>query len=188
MIVNVRGTHGTGKTTVVRRVMEHYPKRKAVFLPEGRRLPIGYICKRKGSRPLFVPGSYEHPITGGCDNIPKVDLIYGQIRKYAKRGFDVLYEGIVAQHSTPNIMQMHERGMDVHVVVLDLPIKKALKGVKSRRKKRGETKPFNPLNTEKEGRDIISSSERLRDAGVPVRYAKTRKAALARTLTILGLA
>lgn len=189
MIINVRGTHGSGKTTLVRKVMSHYKKGKPVYITGGRRLPIGYICrsKQEGQRALFVPGSYEHPVTGGCDNIITVDLIYGQIRRYAKRGYDVVYEGIVAQHSTPNIIKMHDRGLKVRAVVLKIPLKRALRGVKSRRKLRGETRPFNPLNTTREAQNIITSSVRLQEAGVRVRYSTTRKAALDQTLKWLGL-
>lgn len=186
MLINLRGSHGTGKTTIVRKVMVEYPKRKAVYLESGRRIPIGYICKKRGLTPLFVPGSYEHPVSGGCDNVQSVDLIYGTIRKYAKKGYNVLFEGIVAQHSTPNIVRLNER-YKVRVVVIDIPTEKALKGVRARRKSRGETQKFNPANTIKESASVLSSSLRLKGAGVKVRYAKSRSAALEKILDLLEL-
>lgn len=186
MLINLRGSHGSGKTTIVRKVMAEYPKRKAVYLESGRRIPIGYICKKAGHTTLFVPGSYEHPVSGGCDNVQKVDLIYGTIKKYAKKGYNVLFEGIVAQHSTPNIILLNER-YKVRVVVIDISAEKALKGVRSRRKKRNETEKFNPANTIKETAAVLSSSRRLKSAGVKVKFAKTRSDALDKVLDLLEL-
>lgn len=186
MLINLRGSHGTGKTTIVRKVMDAYPKRKAIYLESGRRIPIGYICKKEGQTTLFVPGSYEHPVSGGCDNVQSVNLIYDTIRKYAKKGYDILFEGIVAQHSTPNIILLSER-YKLRVVVIDIPTKKALKGVRARRKLRNETEQFNPANTIKESAAVLSSSRRLQSAGVKVRYAKSRSAALDKVLDLLEL-
>lgn len=181
MIINIRGTHGSGKTTIARKVMAQFPKPKPIYV-EGRTAPIGYHC---GER-LFVAGSYEN-VSGGCDTIPKVDVIYKIIRRYAKRGFDVLFEGILAQHSTPSILKLHDRGYDVAVVAIDIPVEKAIRGVLARRKARGDTRPFNPANVVKEDRYTILAALRLRDEGVQVWFPKTRARALHRTLSLLDI-
>lgn len=187
MIINVRGTHGAGKTVLVRSVMNLYRKRKPVFI-EGRRIPVGYICYphlRKNK--LFVVGSYEYPISGGCDNILKTEIMFDAIHKYAAKGYDVLFEGILAQHSTPRIQALHDAGYATAIVVLDVPFKLSVKGIKHRRKLRGETRPLNLLNATREFRAVINSAERLRDAGLIVKYPKTRSAALARVVSLLDL-
>src|SRR5262245_12865768 len=149
MIINVRGTHGSGKTELARRVMARFKRKKPLYI-EGRKAPIGYLCSNPSEdRKLFVAGSYES-VTGGCDTIPKVDLMYTTIRKYAKREHDVLFEGILAQHSTPNIQRLIDAGNEVAVVVIDVATSKAIKGVKARRRARGDTRPLDPSNVIKE--------------------------------------
>jgi hypothetical protein len=177
MIIHVRGTHGSGKSTIVRAVMRHYPRRKALYV-ERRRIPIGYICRRKGAKPLFIPGSYENAFGGGCDTIREVQIMYKLIRKYVGRGMDVLYEGILAQHSTPNILRLHRLdGVRLRTVVLDIPLAKSIRGLKARRKINKAFKPFSSTNTELEARSILTSSRRLREAGVSVKFMKTRRQA-----------
>jgi hypothetical protein len=168
--------------------MERYMHCEALYL-EGRKAPIGYLCqKTEGDRRrLFIPGSYEG-VTGGCDTIPKVDLMYKIIRQYAKlKRVDVLFEGILAQHSTPSIQRLHKAGHKVVVVVIDIDVERSIRGVESRRKKRGDTRPLNPKNVVKEAENTVNASLRLRSAGVRVRYPKTRRAALDCTLKLLGV-
>lgn len=191
MIINVRGTHGSGKTTLVRRVMEHYKYREPIHM-KGRKAPIGYVCRDKKSphactNVLFVAGSYES-VTGGCDTIPKVDLMYKKIKEYADLGYHVLFEGILAQHSTPNIKKLYDRGYNPRVIVLDVPVKKSIRGVKKRRAERGDTRPFNPTNVRKEAGGVLSTSDRLKSYGVKVILCKSRRRALNRVLSLLELA
>jgi hypothetical protein len=187
VIINLRGTHGAGKTTIVRKVMALYPICKPLYI-DRRKRPIGYLCRNKKKR-LFVPGAYDNASpTGGCDTIPVLNDIYKAIRKYAKKEYDVLYEGIVAQHSTPNVVRLTEMGYDVSIVVIDIPLKKSIRGVKRRRKKRKETRVFNPLNMTNEARAVLNTAGRLRVMGLYVAYPKTRRAAFQRTLKLLGIA
>jgi GTPase SAR1 family protein len=187
MIIAIRGTHGSGKTTLVRTILrEHYPDVQILPASGRRRVPFGYRCHRESGRSLFIPGSYEHPVTGGCDNIRGADIIYALIRKHAERGYDVLYEGLVAQHSTPYIMSLHEDGYRVRIIVLDLPWSVIVRGVHARRKLRGQTPAFNS-RVEVEGRNVMTGAERLRAAGVSVHYATTRSKALHRVITLLKL-
>jgi hypothetical protein len=191
MIINVRGTHGSGKTELVRRVMQHYKVCVPIYI-EGRKTPIGYVCRDRRAPHLskhvvFVAGSYDGAVSGGCDTISKVDLMYKMIRRYAKLGYDVLFEGILAQHSTPNIVRLMKRD-DVCVVMIKVPIKKAIRGVEARRKARGDARPLNPDNLIKEARYTELAARRLRDQGAKVFFCKTRKRALQRTLTLLDLA
>jgi predicted ABC-type ATPase len=182
LIVNVRGTHGSGKTTLVRRVMSQYKRCKPIFI-DGRRQPIGYVCDKK----LFVAGHYEGEASGGCDTIPKVDLMYGMIQKYAKRGLHVLFEGILAQHSVPRILDLKERGFRVHIVLLDIPVEKAVKSVKKRRAVRGDVRKFDPTNTIRESRVVQNSSRTLKANGIRVSRHATRKSARARVFDLLEL-
>jgi hypothetical protein len=186
MILQLRGNHGSGKTHMVRTIMDRYDSRAAVYV-EGRNLPIGYECRLKNHRRLFVAGSYEHPVSGGCDNINSVLQIFKPIRQYAKRGHDVLFEGIVAQHSTPNLLMLHER-YKVRSLVINIPLEKAIRSVAKRRAGRGETKVMNTTNIENEQRVWIErGTERLRALGIHITVFHTRRDALHRALTLLRL-
>jgi ABC-type multidrug transport system ATPase subunit len=189
MIINVRGTHGSGKSTLVRRVMEHYKYREPIML-EGRRQPIGYVCRDKKTphlctNVLFVAGHYESA-GGGCDNIPKVDLMFRMIRRYAKLGYHVIYEGILAQHSTDNALRLH-RKYKFRVIVMDTPLKKAIRGVRKRRRQRGNTKPFDPKNVIKEQRSVHNAVRRLSEHGLHVRSFTSRSKALQRVTHLLRI-
>lgn len=185
MIVNVRGTHGSGKTTMVRSIMQMYTC-KPIYM-DGRRQPIGYRCKREGHPPLFVPGHYENPDGGGCDTIQHVDVMFGVINRHAKKGYDILYEGIVAQHSTPSVFKLKDRGYKIRVVVIRIPMKKALRSVIKRRKARGAKTAFNPVNVEREDARIPRDNARLKAGGVKFHQFKTRRAAKEKVLELLGL-
>lgn len=184
MIINVRGTHGSGKTVLMRKVMKRMRKRTPVMI-DGRKTPIGYTFRIDRGR-VFVAGAYEEAVSGGCDTISKVDLMYQMIRKFANRGYDVLFEGILAQHSTPNIVRLMKQH-DVHVIMLKVPNAKAIRGVKARRKERGDTRPLDPTNLIKEARYTARAARRLREDGAHVVFCKTRKRALRRTLSLLDL-
>lgn len=182
MIINLRGTHGSGKTTLVRKVMAQFRKCRPVFI-EGRRHPIGYVCDKR----VFVVGHYEGDASGGCDTVPKVDLMFDMIRKYADRGYHVLFEGILAQHSATRILELRDEGYRVRIVQLNIPIKRAIRSVKDRRRRRGNAKPLDPTNVIREARTITTSARRLRDEGIRLSKHTTRKSARVRLFQLLEI-
>lgn len=69
--IQIRGTSGTGKSTIVREVMEHFGEWTPFYI-EGRQKPL--YCRNKKNPGLVVIGHYE-TTCGGCDTIgsaPKV--------------------------------------------------------------------------------------------------------------------
>ena len=72
VIVNPRGTSGSGKTELVRRIAAEYGWYDGVANPvrrEGRERPIAYCLPHPlGFRPLLLLGNYE-VASGGCDTI-----------------------------------------------------------------------------------------------------------------------
>ena len=72
IIVNPRGAGGSGKTTLVRRVMAAY-RDPAPILRPGRARPIGFRLAHPGyGHPLAIIGAYG-ATRGGCDTIPARD-------------------------------------------------------------------------------------------------------------------
>lgn len=109
MIINVRGTSGSGKSTVVRKIMQLAPARDTMYLkgairiekrdpPEyTRRLPLLYRLKWSNGMIVTVPGHYE-TACGGCDTIPTYDMLFDLIRREHSAGHHVLFEGLLVAH------------------------------------------------------------------------------------------
>jgi hypothetical protein len=170
-IVQLRGTGGSGKSTVVRRIMALTATATPVF-EAGRRQPIGYHCNFSRPPTLYIPGHYE-TACGGCDTIKTPDRVYELVRAAVDRDFNVLYEGIIVQDDIHRCIKLnHERRAKnlsgVTVIELDTKIEDCLSGIQNRRDERGETKPLNPKNTVDRMQRVHRSCFKLRDAGVTV--------------------
>lgn len=151
-VVNVRGTSGSGKSTVVRGIMT-----MGVVTPIGdnEKKPDGYIVQMPGfDTHVYVVGPYT-TACGGCDQIATQDEICDRIRAYSKMGH-VLVEGLLMSHSFARYAAL-DRELDqdgVHCVwaFLDTPLDVCLDRVRARREERraakgGEFKELNVKNT-----------------------------------------
>src|SRR5690606_34634055 len=97
MLINLRGTNGSGKSTIIRRLFEQYNPRQrygCLGLPraEANELRVPRVAK-----PVYILGPYSTP-TGGCDSIQPYDLILELMEKYAARGH-VIFEGVLISSS-----------------------------------------------------------------------------------------
>jgi hypothetical protein len=161
MIINIRGTHGSGKSTIVRKIRDSRTYEPITI--DGRARPLGYQCSGK----LFIPGSYENPC-GGCDTIPRVELVYELVAGYAEKGWHVLFEGILAQHTATRVIALH-RQFPLIAVVLTTPVSECIISTLARRTESGNEKPFNPANLEREAKGVLSAAKRLKSNGVNVK-------------------
>lgn len=170
-IINIRGTSGSGKSTLVRSIMDLYPHRHS-YKMEGRKQPIGYVCSRaEGGRALAVIGHYETPC-GGCDTIAKMETIFEKVRESHAAGFDVLFEGLLISADVNRTAALHEDGLPLEVVALDVPLDVCLDSVNARRwAKNPDKPPVNPKNTESKWKGVRKSMERLEAAGVRASWA-----------------
>jgi predicted kinase len=185
MIINLRGTGGSGKSTLVRTVMSKYPGRTPHFI-DGRKQPLAYLCTREFKPPLYVPGHYETP-TGGCDTIQKPDMVYELVTAAAQNGCDVLYEGIMIGDDVRRCVELSKAHPPLKVIALSTPIEECLKGIQSRRDTRGDDRELNPKNTiSRLDRLKKSMIPRLKDAGVDCKWL-SREQALVAVLSALGL-
>jgi len=186
MIINIRGTSGSGKSTLVRSVMDKYEGRQVIFTIPGRKRPSGYLLTSLKStvEQLFIPGSYENP-TGGCDTIPKIDLVYEMIEMARIAGHDILFEGIMIGDDVKRCAALNKLS-PVLVIALNTPIETCLRGIQNRRDARGDERPLCSDNTvERDKRLRRSMMPRLKDAGVETVWLG-RDDALALTLARLG--
>jgi hypothetical protein len=166
MIINVRGTHGSGKTTLVKRVRDSYTT-VTPWMVDGRKRPFGYHLRSDTLSPLTILGSYENA-TGGCDTISEIEVMFDAIKTLADGGQNVLFEGIVAQHSSGRLMDLHKIH-PVDVIVLQTTLEVAIESVKVRRAERGaDVENFDPKNVIKEYKSVLSSTKTLIGRGAVI--------------------
>lgn len=174
MIINIRGTGGSGKSTLVMTVMAKYDRRTPQYL-EGRKRPIGYLCERAGTA-LYVPGHYEIP-TGGCDTIQKIDDVYNLVNNAAQAKHDVLYEGIMIGDDVRRCIDLARAHPPLMVIALNTPIDQCLASIQARRDTRGDERELNPKNTVSRLHRLRTSMiPRLKDAGVNCQWMSREKA------------
>jgi hypothetical protein len=174
MIINIRGTGGSGKSTIVREVMKRYTSVSPHHIA-GRRQPLLYICSGSRSakiadpRPLAVLGHYE-TACGGCDTITNVETVFNLVSEYAKAGYDVLFEGIISQDDVRRTAEIN-RELPIHVIILNTPIQVCLDSIQARRDERGDTRPLSKKNTLSRADRVKKIAARLKDAGVQITSA-----------------
>jgi hypothetical protein len=165
MIVNIRGTGGSGKSTVIRRIMELYGNSRPVY-QSGRKRPYGYELSHTAlPHPLYVVGHYETPCGGG-DTIANVEDVFDSVRSYASH-HDVLFEGIISQDDTKRTIMLAREFPNFLVIFLTTSLKDCLDGIQQRRNARGDMRMLNSRNTESRMKRCNNNHyPRLRDAGI----------------------
>jgi hypothetical protein len=187
MIINLRGTNGSGKSTIVKQVMGHFAVEK--FHRDSRRQPIGYKCYPYDHRNpyLWVVGHYETDC-GGCDTITSLDDVYGEVRHAAQKGYHVLYEGIMASGEYRRCVQLYNDGFkNLLVLALEVPLTECITAIQERRASRSpKFKPFNPSRTARREKEVHSMMRYLKNSGVPTQWV-SRDVALATCFSLFGV-
>jgi thymidylate kinase len=186
VIINIRGTNGSGKSTVIQKLMAQFPARP-IFGVLGPRRPEAYEFDRtiKASKPVFLLGPYLTPV-GGADCIQPFDLIPTLIEKYAERGH-VLFEGVLVSKTNGQVGAcLAQWGKNSILLYLDTPMDVCVAAVKARRAARGDVRAFNPKNlieaykSTARVRKTLLAEDKLRIIDV------SRENAVATVLSLLG--
>ena len=140
LILNPRGTTGSGKTYIVRQVI----KRIGVDHPivENNKI-VGYILKDG----TYVMGSYEMTC-GGADTIKTQEEICTLVRRYSEdpKVTNIIFEGVLASHIYGRYLELSrnlKRGVYVWLF-LDTPLDVCIERVCLRREAVGQIEPFDP--------------------------------------------
>lgn len=166
MVIDIRGTSGSGKTTVARGILEagsSVPIRSGDggFFDRGKPECYEVIIPQVPKR-VYVLGSYEQTC-GGADSIGTQDEICRLVRKYAQQGH-VVVEGLLMSHLFSRYLALDRELAPIHYVwaFLDTPLELCLERVQARREARGVAKkPFNPKNTTQKWHDIKRVREKV---------------------------
>jgi hypothetical protein len=157
MIVNLRGTHGSGKSTAVKRIIERFGAQPCRFGKKER--PEAYVMQTPFGR-LYVAGPYHTPC-GGCDAIQPYSRIWPMVESLAESGH-VLFEGALVSGSYGSIGEASERYGDEFVFAfMDTPLEECLRRIKARRQARGDNRTLDPTNTISKYKGVARVRERL---------------------------
>ncbi len=185
MLINLRGTSGSGKSTIVRRVRDHYPLIRPVRV-DGRKQPIGYVQTYKtvasDVRPLGIVGHYETEC-GGCDTVPTMDKIFELVKQGDHNGINVLFEGLLISADLKRTQELHNEGRELLVIGLTTPLDVCLDSVNQRRRRRFDRQgkpekytPVNSKNTASKHKGVLKSIEKMQAHGMDAIWASRDEA------------
>lgn len=169
MILSIRGTSGSGKTTAAKRVLHEstiYHQPIPHFLAK-RKQPFYYTKEPVGDRRgIAILGHYESA-TGGCDTISGNDIPFQLIRELHDQ-YDVFFEGLLMAAEQHRTAKLHHDGYDVRLFYFNTTLQECLDGVNARRAARGNTTPVNPETTASRHRTLRLHPPRFQAMGVRV--------------------
>jgi ABC-type dipeptide/oligopeptide/nickel transport system ATPase component len=168
-IVNIRGTSGSGKSTIARTFLDNLPHEP---LPDATGKVKGYRVDATAAglkEPLYIVGRYESACGGG-DTL-KSENEAATLCATAQPNGHVLLERMLTSGSGPKgeFASTFLGTGKITYAILDTPLDVCLERVLARRTEREDARPFNPENTNNKYRQTHRAATMLRDAGEDVR-------------------
>ncbi len=172
MIVSIRGTHGSGKSTIVKTILNLY-KAEGIN-PDKRGRTEGYTIRLRNGKHLFVVGSY-HNACGGCDGIQPYHRILTYIKQATMDHDHVLFEGALVSSSYGSVgLLLNEYAPDAAFAFLDTPLELCLERIKQRRAAKGNFEPLNPTNTSVKHENVHRTKAQMAKLGSKVKIVDIR--------------
>lgn len=176
MIINLRGTSGSGKTWAVRRLMDLAAAQGTAAQPLNAEISkpnkiTGYRVGLPSGHPVYILGSYANTC-GGCDTIKTQDEVCDRVRHYATQGH-VVFEGLLISHLFSRYQALDRELQPIPFVWAfpNTPLDVCLQRVQARRDARGRaTTPLNPQNTTRDWYATFRVFAKCTAAGLDVRW------------------
>jgi cytidylate kinase len=167
-VVDVRGTHGSGKSWVVHQILKHFP-----FTPilEGKK-HLGYSSQEG----IAVIGRYD-TTCGGCDGIKTPAEVLRRLRLFMQDHKHVIMEGILIAHTAGRYIDLASELRDYGYTFcfLNTPMKVCIERVQARRAAEGKVPGFYTGNLIKDYNVIWTRCQlKMRRAGLDVRVLDYR--------------
>jgi hypothetical protein len=162
-VLDIRGTHGSGKSWIVRQVLERY-RHIAIEGPgltgKGSRI-WGY---RVPQVDCGIVGSYEVQ-NGGCDTIKDMAKIVEVMKKLATEHANVIMEGIFVAHTFKRYDELANdmAAYGYRFFFLNTPLRTCIARVRARRIAKGNEKDLDTTNIERD-HDTIWARLRIKFA------------------------
>lgn len=205
MIIQIRGTSGSGKSTAVRTILNLAVEEAAltgrlgpqrVMAEPGwdaknptkkRRAPLMYRFPLAGEA-VSVIGSYENDC-GGCDGLPNYETTFGLVRGEHSAGRHVIFEGLLLAHDKKQVTALAEWvniRSQIAVIELTESLEACLDAVRARRAAKGASPDFNTENTVRRHKEVIHACKVLEERGLPV-YRTSRAECVPKILELMGV-
>ena len=167
MLISLRGTNGSGKTTVIRALLKAAKTQRNIYKVLGNRLPEAYeLVIPKVKKPVYILGPYHLTDCGGCDRLIPFDIIPPLIASYEKQGH-VVFEGVIVSSVYGQIGALMEKYKKKSVMLfLDTPLKECIRRVQDRRDGREDDRVFDPKNLTMKFNATIRVKERALVDGI----------------------
>lgn len=176
MIIQLRGTSGSGKTTAMKSVIDSLYNWNSYYVPK-RKKPLWMVSDEFPH--VAVLGHYESPC-GGCDTIGSARQVYEVIDLLLPETITtVLCEGLLLSEDVKWTSQLvnHRLGKGgVWCYFLNTPLDRCLANISLRRKSAGNEKEVDPKNTTNRVTTIERARLKLMEAGVNCRWTSPRQA------------
>jgi uridine kinase len=147
-ILDIRGTHGSGKSFVAHSILTLGTKKP--IMEDG--VHLGYHIAEID---CAVLGKYSN-VCGGCDGIGSADEIVRRVRLFAPKYRNVVLEGILVSHTFQryNDLAVELADYDYRFLFLNTPLRNCIARVVARRFKQGKKKVLDPKNIIKDWHQV----------------------------------
>lgn len=173
-VINISGTSGSGKTTIVRQLLNQCSRSPIVTDYKIQ----GYYVWKLGIMPTVIVGSYEKP-TGGCDTISPITEVFKKVLYYhEKENCNVIFEGLLISRSKGRMIALwNDLGQqDLFIYHLTTSIEDCMEGIRQRRALKGNNKPVDPKRTLETYYRVAKITGDLKALGIPVEYTMREEA------------
>lgn len=168
-LIQIRGTSGSGKSWVVRQVMEYLGLFDSKW-EDGRKKPMYYLSQ---DFQVAVVGHYESPCGGGdsIGSAPKILKLVDDIKTLHPRRIIIAESLLLSEDSKWTSVE------NTHLVIfLTTPLPDCLANIQKRRNEVGNEKPINPKNTTNRVGTIERAAQKLIAKGVNVVFRSSGQA------------
>lgn len=147
-ILDVRGTHGSGKSWVAHQLINQYGATEIVE----NGVVTGLYC---ASLELAIVGKYGR-VCGGCDGINFPDEVCRRVREFSSTYRHTMLEGILVAHTHKRYSALATElaDRDYWFVFLNTPLRNCIARVRARRVIAGKPPAFNTANLERDHKCI----------------------------------
>ncbi len=160
MILDIRSTHGGGKSYIPHYILKTYPHTK---ITDDSGVLLGYHVPEFD---LAIVGKYTTNC-GGCDEVGSADEVVRRVRLFHSQYINVLLEGILVAHTFQRYADLARELGNYKFFFLDTPLDLCIERVKARRLAKGNTKILNPANITKDWNNIWNKvREKVAAAGL----------------------
>ena len=168
-IINIRGTNGSGKTTVMKSLLRLFGSTE-VRDEKGRT-----IAYRVHFEPGFtIVGDYDG-LLGGCDTFSSMEKVSKVVEVFSREG-DVLFEGILVSLLVQPWVKLASSLPQAEFIfaTLNTPLEKCLERRKKRWRQEGHKGNFDPNHMIEKFYAVRDAHKRLHAAGLDTRWLDYR--------------